>query len=283
MAFGKGKLPQSYGVPVRAEAPAGVAVSPDTSVPVPEYATAVVPPAPWSAAPAAPWSAPGPESAAGGFYAPGPPAGSSPYAAPVASAPGWSAYGQQQFVPPFPLAPSPQKSGFRRILNSKPIAAVVIVLFVAGIGNAARGRSDARAAINFPPSLGGLTFSANAAAQKEMADAARELAAENPGMASGVGLYEESARGERFVMVIAVRGRLDEQRELRDAASDQLVVDRSSRREFPSHIVCYSVSNESATVCFVHGRALSILVADFGNADLAEGARVAGAAKKAIR
>lgn len=272
MAFGKSKQPQSYGVPVRPAVPPAPPVAPPQSH---EYAAApawqaasVTAAPPWESAPQAPWQASTPPAAPAGYYAPVTAQPPSPYA----TAPSWTpGYQQQQYLPPFPMTPQKQQSGFRRVLNSKPVAGVIVVLVLLGIGNAIRNGADQTGPITVPLTVNGLAQVDDPRMTALMEGQRAELQAINPGIATALATYANDERTQFFVLV-AVRARLIEKREVARAAD--LAVDESSRRSFPHGISCYTTTGTKPVAMCIHPAQMGFVLFRVGADDLDSAAGV---------
>jgi hypothetical protein len=284
MAFGKRREPESYGVPVRSSAPAQ---------PAPPAAYAFQNPAPsqpWApTAPApdgyiaAPVPAPMP---AGAQYAPG--ASPSP-----PQAPEMNAYAPLQAPPPYarqgwapPLPPghgpgvppppgfAPAKSGMRKPF--KIAAAVIAVLFVSG---GVLNFRESRKPLQAPDSLAGYTRMTDAATEAEATALRKELESDNGGSAGVIAFYAD-AGGDLRVMALGLRGRTNEDKDVRDLAENGMPLNKSSRRLF-GDVACYTAGTDPLAVCLWSGD-VSGLVVLFDSNDLDRAAEVSREARSAL-
>lgn len=285
MAFGKSKAQQSYGVPVRSAVPLA---GPEQAVHAEQVPAATLS---WAPAPAQPggFYAPvvaahvpmGAQFTASSAYAPAPP---NAYAqtewspAPAGYAP--TPYGQQGWAPsPAGFGPPPPNNTGRNVIIA--VAVVVGAIFVIGIlaAIAIPVFLNQRGALKSPASLGGRTLATDPTAKALSASITAEMKKRNGGR-SAIATYYVDSSGKIDVALIAIRGRTEEDRDVRDASAGGFAIDTSSRQSFGT-ISCYPAARATMSACFWQDGVSGIIIA-LRSSDLQETAAIAKEAQAAL-
>jgi len=158
---------------------------------------------------------------------------------------------------------------------------VIAVLFLLGIllAVAIPVFLNQRGPVKAPTTLAGRSLIATPETTDIAATAADAMSKQNSGRRITVAMY--GVTDEPDVMLIAMRGRVDESREVEDAKQAGIVLDRTTRREYDG-VVCYQIPQYHGAMCMWSRGSVAGWLHVYGDADTDSAASIALEARKVL-